>query len=131
VARNRELTWSGSGLLMDQRSLDADTVSRQGPPHALGAVINCVNAVDLATQGQQMITTIRYTICENPSDHPGKFIVRRWRVADEGSAADLRPMFIGETLEEVREVVRAIMPRGVCLGRAQHDDASVIETWTL
>lgn len=67
-----------------------------------------------------------WTVYDNPIDFPGKFVVRRFRVTEDGAQAENRPWSVKDTLEEAR---RAIPPGLVCMSRSLLDDAKVVETW--
>ncbi len=67
-----------------------------------------------------------YAIYHNPSDFPGKFVVRRFLISDV-ALADRNPWIVTETLEKAR---RTIPQYGlVCLGRSTGDDPVIVETW--
>lgn len=64
---------------------------------------------------------IVWAIYENPSDHPGKFVVRRW----VGLTPDLEAK-VCDTLAEARTA----MPAGLFrMNRFPHDDPVVVEAW--
>ena len=64
-----------------------------------------------------------FVIYQNPSDFPGKFVVRKW----EEKVADQEPTAVVETLEAAREAV----PKWAhfCLKRDPKDDPCIVETW--
>ncbi len=62
-----------------------------------------------------------FTVYWNPSDFPGKYVVRRF----VGEKPDPQPLAVG-TLEEVRGVIPAWM---TCLARNPGDDPCILETW--
>lgn len=62
-----------------------------------------------------------YTIYENPSDYPGKFVMRKF-IGDKPTNDHI----ISDTLEQIRKSV----PHGlVRFDRHPADDVTVIETW--
>jgi hypothetical protein len=64
-----------------------------------------------------------WTVCENPSDHPGKFTAR------PHSGRNNRPLdfvLVSDTLEGVLD----LLPPGLTrLPRDASDDAVIVETW--
>jgi hypothetical protein len=65
-----------------------------------------------------------WTIYDNPSDYPGKFVVRRWIVKGPLEAAD--DVIVCDTLEEARSKI----PEGlVGVPRAYEDALCTVETW--
>lgn len=66
------------------------------------------------------------TVYFNPSDYPGKFVVRFWVVTAAGVEKSAEPMAVVDTLEEAR----AAIPRGaVRLDRSEHDEPVIVEVW--
>lgn len=67
-----------------------------------------------------------YVIYENPSDYPGKFVVRRQLAMRGRIWVDLVPLAVVGTVEEARGHI----PEGcVCLSRDPSDDPVIVETW--
>ena len=64
---------------------------------------------------------IIYVIYQNPSDFPGKFVLRRW----VGLNPDQKPA-VCMTLAEAR---RAVPPNKYRLPRFDNDDPVIVETW--
>lgn len=74
----------------------------------------------------------QWTVYVNPSDYPGKWVVRRFaitRTEDEivGVAKDNEPLIVADSLDEARKV---IPPGAYCLGRHEDDDPVIYEVWT-
>ena len=67
-----------------------------------------------------MLTT--YVIYNNPSDYPGKFVVRRW----VGLDACAKPEGVFYTLDEARSVVPAW---AVSITPSEYDDPCIAEVW--
>lgn len=66
-----------------------------------------------------------WTITENPSDHPGKFVARLWLVEGRVIAATT-DIHIADDLK----AVRAMLPGGLInIGRQPEDDPVIVETW--
>lgn len=66
-----------------------------------------------------------YVIYNNPSDYPGKYVVRMWRVEIEFSLKS-EEFGVFDTLEQAR----AYIPYGLlCITRSDQDDAIIVETW--
>jgi hypothetical protein len=66
----------------------------------------------------------------NPSDYPGRFVVRRWSLVEGVLSADLVPIAVVGSLEEARVAVAAVAPSSrVCIPRHPSDDAVIVETW--
>jgi hypothetical protein len=66
-----------------------------------------------------------FTIYENPSDYPGRFVVRRF-VATRPPTTDVEPLAVVKTLAEARA---AIPPGMDWIGRYDADDPCIVETW--
>jgi hypothetical protein len=66
-----------------------------------------------------------YAIYWNPSDHPGKFVVRRF----ESTAGKVRASNVA-TIHETIDGARLSLPLGLaCLQRSPNDDPVIVETW--
>jgi hypothetical protein len=72
-----------------------------------------------------------YTVYENPSDFPGKFVVRRmdFRMGPHGvseAVFDKDPMAVSDTIDEAR----AVIPEHCFnIGRMNMDDPVIKEVW--
>src|SRR5690606_5063529 len=67
-----------------------------------------------------------YVIYDRPHDHPGGFVVRRWKVSHGLLIPDL---LIGTDLPDL-EAARKIIPPGLYnLGRHPDDDSKIVEVW--
>lgn len=69
-----------------------------------------------------------FTITQNPSDYPGKFVVRRWAINSRRPepSPDPLPWCIRNTLEEAR----ATLPHDLsCFKRHPSDDPVILESW--
>lgn len=67
-----------------------------------------------------------YVIYENPSDFPGKFVVRKHTIIGNHTCVDLEPTTVCDTLDQAR----AQIPIGhVNLHRYQEDDPVIKEVW--
>lgn len=61
----------------------------------------------------------------NPSDFPGKYVVRRNDIG-RGAVIATEEHHVGDTLDEVR----AVVPAGcVMLPRYANDDPAIVEVW--
>lgn len=73
---------------------------------------------------QRMGISMR-TIYNNPTDHPGQFVARRWH----GSSIRMEPTtdtFTGVTLDGVRQQ----LPQGLYnIGRKHGDEPQIVEVW--
>jgi DNA-binding IclR family transcriptional regulator len=67
-----------------------------------------------------------WTICESPSDYPGKYTLRRHVIAAGLTFAD-QNCIISDALEPLRARMRARHLH--CLGRLEHDDPVIVESW--
>lgn len=67
-----------------------------------------------------------YVITANPSDFPGKHVVRRWRFQVFSSRPDVEPHAVVDTLDEARASIPAGRSR---FRRAPADDPVIVETW--
>lgn len=72
-----------------------------------------------------------FTVYMNPSDYPGKYVVRRWTATKGKVVPDIEPTAVTEItpveLEAIRESFR---DKGmVCILRMPDDDQVIIETW--
>jgi hypothetical protein len=69
----------------------------------------------------------QWVIYENPSDFPGKLVVRQWRIDARGLQVDLDPTAVVDTLE----AARAVVPEGAYrLDPMPEDDPVIVEVWT-
>lgn len=67
-----------------------------------------------------------YTIYQNPSDFPGKFVVRQSLITENGINLVDPPVSITETLEEARQTI----PEGLTLiPRLPYDLPVIVECW--
>ena len=61
----------------------------------------------------------------NPSDHPGKFVARKWLIG-RGTMAATAEQHIADTLDGVRDM----LPRGlIAIPRHPNDDPVIVESW--
>lgn len=66
-----------------------------------------------------------WTITENPSDHPGKFVARK-HVVKAGESMATEEHFARDTLDEAR----AAIPRRLFrIPRSRGDDPVIVESW--
>jgi len=66
-----------------------------------------------------------WTVYENPSDYPGKFVVRAWE-AINGKPVPREDCTVSDTLDKAR----ASVPEGlVRMDRGDDDDPCIVETW--
>jgi hypothetical protein len=66
-----------------------------------------------------------YTIYDNPADHPGRVVLRRFNVTGSGTRPDPEPIYVGDSVSEAR----ALLPRGLArFDREKSDPACVVET---
>ena len=63
-----------------------------------------------------------FAVYQNPSDYPGKFVVRKF----VGENPDEKPLCVEDTLEEARKKIPAGLHRA---DRIPNDDVVIIETW--
>lgn len=69
----------------------------------------------------------QYVIYWNPSDYPGRFVTREWKVTAGQVLAAAHPCAVADSLAEAR----AIVPDGlVHIGRMPGDDPAIFEVWT-
>jgi len=67
-----------------------------------------------------------YTVYENPSDYPGKFVVRRSFVAGAQIFVDIAPTIVCDCLAEAREAIPSFYIR---IDRHPGDDPKIVEVW--
>lgn len=64
-----------------------------------------------------------YVIYNEPSDYPGKFVLRRWGTI---TGPDKEPMVVSDHLNDLYDK----MPEArINLGRADNDDPVIYEVW--
>lgn len=74
------------------------------------------------TQPNSQDSITVYAVYKNPSDYPGKFVVRKFI----GETPDVNPSIVADSLIEARKVI----PRDkVRLTPSITDDPVIIETW--
>lgn len=67
-----------------------------------------------------------YVVYENPSDYPGKFVVRRWLIYRGVRNPTKLAHAVGTSLEDVR----CSIPHGLIqIDRSPSDDPVIVETW--
>lgn len=66
-----------------------------------------------------------WTIYNNPSDYPGKFVVRRMTILG-GIHRDPEPAAVVDTLEEARA---AVPPSLMRIDRHPNDEPQIVECW--
>lgn len=70
-----------------------------------------------------------FTIYRNPSDYPGKYVVREQRIGPGVVEHAKDPMFICDTLRAARTCLQVMHPGLACLGRNVEDDPVIVEVW--
>ena len=73
----------------------------------------------------------QFCIYFNPSDFPGRFVVRRWRIfSNREGRMQIEPDKEPEGIVDTIEAARALIPCGLCqIPRAPQDDPSIVEVW--
>jgi len=67
-----------------------------------------------------------YVIYDHPKDHPNNFVVRRWKLAADGTLTAENDCFLAGTIDDARSFV----PRGlVHIPRYPQDDPVITEVW--
>jgi hypothetical protein len=69
---------------------------------------------------------LMYVIYRNPSDHPDRFVVRRWVITSNSMLTEEVPVAVTTTIDEARTVVP---PGAIRVPREETDDPAVYETW--
>ena len=69
---------------------------------------------------------VAYTIYYSPSDHPGRYVIRKFVLTGDGYCVPTTDVREALTLEEARSYV----PFGlICFHRDERDLPSVVESW--
>lgn len=76
-------------------------------------------------QGPILVGLVMYTVYFNPSDYPGKFVVRSL-VVKAGGVVPQDECIVGNSLDEVRSF---IPPELFRLPRDDNDESSIVEIW--
>lgn len=73
------------------------------------------------------IQFVQYAIYENPSDYPGRFVLRKWVVVrgNPNPLASPFPTCIATTIE----VCRNAIPPGMVMIKPKGGDPSIVEEW--
>lgn len=66
-----------------------------------------------------------YCIYKNPSDYPGKFVMRKWY---DGETCNLIPEIVADSYEEV---YTALPDGAIKFPLYKEDDPAIYETWIL
>lgn len=67
-----------------------------------------------------------YTVYYDPSDYPGQYVVRRFRVTAGAPRPDAEPLYVGDSLLRARSLI----PLGlICFTADDGDDPCVLESW--
>lgn len=68
-----------------------------------------------------------YVITENPSDHPGKLVVREWHIR-KGEPA--KPLAEFHDISDSLDDARGSIPGGLMMvPRSEDDDPVIVESW--
>jgi hypothetical protein len=70
----------------------------------------------------------QYVIYHDTTDHPGKYVVRKWTVGPDGAKPDDLAQ-VCDTLPLARDVVAYHFPGAFRLDRNLEDDPVIVETW--
>lgn len=71
-----------------------------------------------------------YTIYRNPSDFPGKLVVRGWDIEDGKTAMAPDAIAVDDTEVALQTLRASLDEQGlVCIGRHVMDDPVILETW--
>ena len=74
-----------------------------------------------------MTTLAMWTVYDNPTDYPGKFVARRFDVDGEGPKPS-SSVIIMDDLDKLRDVLCYELHL-TCLCRNEEDDPKIVETW--
>lgn len=73
-----------------------------------------------------MSELVVWVIYDNPTDYPGRYVVRAQRASAAGVVVDPWPAAVVGSLDEAR----AAVPHGLyCLPASPDDDRTIVETW--
>jgi len=70
----------------------------------------------------------QFVVYDNPSDYPGKFVVRGWTI----TAGHVQPDTLCQLADDI-DGARALVPDHlglVNIGRQPEDDPTIVEVWT-
>jgi hypothetical protein len=70
-----------------------------------------------------------FTVFENPSDYPGKFVIRESRITTAGALLAPMPLAICDTLEQARASIAEHHPGLIRMHRMPGDDPVIVEVW--
>ena len=68
-----------------------------------------------------------WTVYDNPTDYPDKFVARRFD-CDADGAKPSGSIIVAPDLDTLRDIL-AFEMHLICLARSPEDDAKIIETW--
>lgn len=71
------------------------------------------------------------TIYNQPSDFPGKFVARIWRIDPKGPIPYEHPLTTGDSFKEVDDWVNTWNSNMRWLGRQNDDDACIVGTYLI
>ena len=73
-----------------------------------------------------MTSLCLHVIYRDPSDYPGRYVVRRQYAGADGVSAEAVPLVVTDNLTSAR----AALPLGLHnIGRAPDDDRAILEVW--
>lgn len=105
-----------------RRAMDTQFVARRlAPPDWTRSELRFV-AIEREAQKRALFT---YTVYQDPTDYPGKFVVRKHAAAG-GDVFAQELVAVGDSLEEVRAKIPTNQVR---MPRNTDDDAKIIEVW--
>ena len=73
--------------------------------------------------------TIYYTIYKNPSDFPGKFVIRAFTIKPKAAIAHSSPFYVGPSADACRKHLSDNVPGLFPIPRSPTDDPVIVETW--
>lgn len=81
-----------------------------------------MSASSTNSDSNQPLALMAWAVYKDPSDYPGKFVVRRFI----GMNAKKEPEVVADTLDEARRVIPAGL---ICVPRLNGDDPVIYEVW--
>lgn len=71
----------------------------------------------------------QWVVYDHPSDYPRFWVARRFQISDDHVQAT-QHVYLGDTLDEVRNLIQRSHPGLVMLPRWLDDDPNIYEVWT-
>ena len=86
-----------------------------------------MRVIGVIRKGDYMVEIyLNWAIYDHPKDYPHNFVVRRWKLGDDGEPIPDQECHLADSLEEARKHIPIGLHR---IPQQPGDDTVIIETW--